>query len=178
MSLKSLAKKIPFLNKFFKNTYIKKKSENFKNISENVDIDEKLVVFESFQGRNYSCSPKAIYEYMISNPQYKDYKYVWVFRDTKAHGEFPSNTKLVEFDSEESFKAYSKAGTWIVNSRLRDFIVPKENQKYIQCWHGTPFKKIGCDVTCAGNATSTVEQIYKEYTEEAKKIHRIISPSK
>ncbi|MGN0613547.1 MAG: CDP-glycerol glycerophosphotransferase family protein [Porcipelethomonas sp.] len=177
MSIKSFAKKFPFLSRFFKKTYINRKAADFKKISENAPVDRKLVVFESFQGRSYSCSPRAVYEYMISSGEFKDYRYVWVFRDVSAHGEFPANTSLVEFDSDESFRAYSEAGTWIVNSRLRDFLVPKEGQKYIQCWHGTPFKKIGCDVTCAGNATSTVEKIYSEYTSDAKKIYRLISPS-
>ncbi len=177
MSLKSLIKKIPFLNRFVKNTYVKKKAADFEKISEAITTDPKLVVFESFQGRSYSCSPKSIYEYMLSCDSFADYKYVWVFRDITAHGEFPENTKLVKFDSEEAFKAYSTAGTWIVNSRLRDFFKPRNDQKYIQCWHGTPFKKIGCDITCGGNATSTVEEIHKEYTSDAEKIHKFISPS-
>lgn len=177
MSLKSLIKKIPFLNRFFKNTYVKKKAADFEKISEAITTDPKLVVFESFQGRSYSCSPKAIYEYMLSCDSFADYKYVWVFRDVTAHGEFPENTTLVKFDSEEAFKAYSEAGTWIVNSRLRDFFKPRNDQKYIQCWHGTPFKKIGCDITCGGNATSTVEEIHSEYTSDAEKIHKFISPS-
>ena len=31
-----------------------------------------MVVFESFQGRNISCNPKALYEEMKNNPKYKD----------------------------------------------------------------------------------------------------------
>lgn len=177
MDFKSFLKKIPFLNRFFKNAYVNKKAADFEKISENVETDPKLVVFESFQGRSYSCSPKAIYEYMISCSEFADYKYVWVFRDLPAHGNFPENTTLVEFDSREAFEAYSKAGTWIVNSRLRDFLEPREDQRYIQCWHGTPLKKIGCDIECAGNATSTVEEIHEEYTKDAGKIHKFISPS-
>lgn len=177
MDFKSFLKKIPFLNKFFKNAYISKKAAEFEKISENIETDQKLVVFESFQGRSYSCSPKAIYEYMLSCDKFADYKYVWVFRDTDAYRNFPENTTLVKFDSQEAFEAYSKAGTWIVNSRLRDFFVPREDQKYIQCWHGTPLKKLGCDIECAGNATSTIEEIHNEYTSDAKKIHKFISPS-
>lgn len=177
MNFKSFLKKIPFLNKFFRKSYIKKKASDYETISRNTQTDPKLVVFESFQGRSYSCSPKAIYKYMLSSEEFSDYKYVWVFRDLNAHGEFPENTTLVKFDSEEAFRAFSAAGTWIVNSRLRDFYQPREDQKYIQCWHGTPLKKIGCDITCSGNATSTVEEIHEEYRSDAKKIYKFISPS-
>lgn len=178
MSLRSIIGKIPFLKKCVKNTYIQKKASIYKKASDNSETDFKLVVFESFQGRSYSCSPKAIYEYMLSDPDFADYRYVWIFRDTSIHGDFPENTRLLKFDSDDSLKAYAQAGTWIVNSRLRDFIEPRPEQKYIQCWHGTPFKKIGCDVTCAGNATSTVEEIHSEYAKDAEKIYKFISPGK
>lgn len=178
MSIVNKLKEIPFLKNILKKLYLGKKAESFSKISEGTEIDSKLVLFESFQGRSYACSPKAIYEYMVNSQEYSDYRYVWVFRDVKAHGKFPENTKLVKFDSDESYEYYSKAGTWIVNSRLRDFIVPKEGQKYVQCWHGTPFKKIGCDIEAGGNATSTLEEIHNEYTNEAKKISLMISPSR
>ncbi len=177
MSIKEKIKSIPFLKNILKKLYLKGKSESFEKISEREKTDSKLIVFEAFQGRNYSCSPKAIYEYMVNSPKFIDYKFVWIFRDTHKHGKFPKNTRLVKFDSSESFECYAKAGTWIVNSRLRDFITPRADQKYIQCWHGTPFKKIGCDVEVAGNATSTIDDIYNEYTNEAKKITALLSPS-
>lgn len=177
MSIKEKIKEIPFLKSVLKKLYLKNKAETFEKVSKKEKPDPKLVLFESFQGRGYSCSPKAIYEYMQKSPEFKDYRYVWVFRDLKAHGEFPENTTLVKFDSAESFKYYAKAGTWIVNSRLRDFITPAKGQRYVQCWHGTPFKKIGCDIEAAGNATSTTEEIYNEYTNEAKKISLMLSPS-
>lgn len=177
MSIIDKIREIPFLKNILKKFYLKEKSGKFEKISAKAKTNPKLILFESFQGRNYSCSPKAIYEYMLKSPQFKDYNFVWIFRDVNAHGEFPANTKLVKFDSLQSFECYAKAGTWIVNSRLRDFVVPRTDQKYVQCWHGTPFKKIGCDIKAAGNATSTVEEIYNEYTNETKKISTILSPS-
>ena len=177
MSIISKLKEIPFLKRILKKLYLKNKADSFEKYSENEACDPKLVLFEAFQGRSYACSPRAIYEYMQNSEQFKDYHYVWVFRNTKAHGNFPDNTKLVKFDSAEAFKYYAKAGTWIVNSRLRDFIEPGDGQKYVQCWHGTPFKKIGCDIEAAGNATSTLQEIYDEYTNEAEKISLMLSPS-
>ena len=35
--------------------------------------DDKVVVFEAFQGRSVSCSPKALYLQMKSDEKYKDY---------------------------------------------------------------------------------------------------------
>ena len=37
-------------------------------------VDHKLVIFESFLGKQYSCNPRAIYEYLQSHhPEYKMY---------------------------------------------------------------------------------------------------------
>ncbi|MGN0621870.1 MAG: CDP-glycerol glycerophosphotransferase family protein [Porcipelethomonas sp.] len=177
MNIKSIIYKIPPLKRLAKKTYLKKKEKFFVKASRAAETDRKLVVFDAYQGRSFACSPKAIYEYMISEPKFSDYRFVWIFRDTEAHGTFPENTSLLKFDSDEALDAYARAGTWITNSRLRDFIVPRKDQEYVQCWHGTPFKKIGCDIEAGGNATSSLNEIHEEYLSEAKRITKMISPS-
>ena len=39
-------------------------------------VDDKIILFEAFGGRNYTCSPKAIYEKMITMKEFQDYKMV------------------------------------------------------------------------------------------------------
>ena len=48
-------------------------------------LDDKTVLFETFGGRSYACSPKAIYEKMLTMPEFKDYTFVWSFNDVEAH---------------------------------------------------------------------------------------------
>ena len=55
-----------------------------------------MVVFESFQGRNISCNPKALYEEMKNNPKYKDYTLVWSLRN-------PNRTDVKDAVKFESF---------------------------------------------------------------------------
>ena len=45
--------------------------------------DPKVVLFSTFDGRGYSDSPKAIYEYMCSDPRFANYTFVWAFREPK-----------------------------------------------------------------------------------------------
>ena len=47
--------------------------------------DDKTVMFYSFKGKSYACSPKAIYEYMINSKKYKDYKYIWAFQEPEKY---------------------------------------------------------------------------------------------
>lgn len=151
----------------------------YKIAQRTTKIDDKIVFFESFQGRSYSCNPKGIYRAMVSSETYNSYKYVWAFRDVKSHDYLKSsNTKVVKFESFKYYRALAKAKYWVFNSNTRKFVVPKDNQVFVQTWHGTPLKKIGCDVEKAGNAVTDLEDIAPLYRREAEKISYFISPSK
>ena len=145
-----------------------------------IKVDDKTIFFSSFQGREYACSPKAIYEYMISNDKYKDYKYIWSFKEPEKYSFLTKNknTKVVKQRSKEFEKGLAKSKYWIVNSILDVYIKPKKNQVYVQCWHGTPLKKLGCDLKNTVNAMNSEEEIHKRYIQEAKRFNFFISPSK
>ncbi len=136
-------------------------------------------MFESFQGRSFACNPKGIFDAMISDSRYRDYRFIWVFRDVeKGRKLIPdSRVQLVRFESFAYYKALAKAKYWIFNSNTRDFLKPGKQRVFVQTWHGTPLKKIGCDVEREGNAVTKVSEILKIYHREAKKISYMISPS-
>ena len=54
----------------------------------------------------------------------------------------------------------------------------KPNQVYVQCWHGTPLKKLRCDIEVNGASLNTVEEIKKRNDIDAKRFDYFISPSK
>ena len=118
-------------------------------------VDERVVFFESFQGRNYSCSPKAIFEEMRDSGEYNDYEFIWSFRNVHRPGKIlqklVGNEKgpkisIVKYETFSYYKTLAKAKYWVLNSNTRKFLKPNEEQVYIQTWHGTPLKKIGLDV--------------------------------
>ena len=124
--------------------------------------DEKAVFFESFQGRSFACSPKAMYLQMQQDDKYKDFSFFWGLRKTDREDfNNKKNTQLVKFESYSYYKALAKAKYWIVNSNTRAFLKPGKKHVFVQTWHGTPLKKIGCDITCTGNAMTKYENIQK-----------------
>ena len=140
--------------------------------------DEKTVVFEAFQGRSVACSPKALYVEMLDNPKYYDYQLIWSLRNTDRKDLLENRrTQIVKFESFAYYRALARAKYWIFNSNTRPFLKPGKNQVFVQTWHGTPLKKIGCDVERGGNAMTKLSDIEKIYTNEAKKISYMISPS-
>lgn len=141
-------------------------------------VDEKKIFFITFSGRGYSDSPKAIYNYMINAPEYKDYKFVWSFREPEKY-EFLKNdrTQVVKYRSKEENKALRTAGYWISNYRMLDHQKPRKGQIYVQCWHGTPLKRLGYDLQASDNVMNSISEIYEKYRTDAKKFDYILSPS-
>lgn len=73
------------------NSFIRK--INYKISSFGVKVDEKTLLFCCFNGKSYSCSPKAIYEYMINTDEFKDYKFIWAFSDEKKYKNLEKNKR-------------------------------------------------------------------------------------
>lgn len=144
-------------------------------------VEDNTIIFESFMGRKYSDSPKAIYEYLLKNKKYGNYKFIWFFKNPEQYKflEHNKNTIVLKYNSKESFKAYSKSKYWITNSRISNAIIKKKKQIYLQCWHGTPLKKLGYDIeVTGGNAMNSIKDIRKKYKIDAKKYTYMLSPSK
>ena len=142
-------------------------------------IDNKMIFFESFNGNSFSCSPKAIYNYLISHDEYKDYKFIWAFKDLeKDHIKNNKNTIIVKSKSFKYYYYLSKSKYWIVNSLLDLSVIKKSKQVYVQCWHGTPLKKLRCDINVTGGVLNTKEEVIKRNNLDVKKIDYFISPSK
>ena len=142
-------------------------------------IDDKLVYFRTFSGRGYSDSPKAMYEYMLTAPEYRDYRFIWCFKDPDEYSFLLQNdrTSLVKFRTKEDSKALRKAKYWITNYRMLNQQYPRKGQIYLQCWHGTPLKRLGYDIIESDNAMNSLAEIREKYRTDAEKFSYILSPS-
>ena len=143
-------------------------------------VNKKRVLFESFVGRKYCDSPKAIYEYLLNSEEFKDYEFVWFFLNPNDGAHLASNprTRVVKHGSKEYFKLYATSKYWVTNSRISDAIIKKKNQVYLQCWHGTPLKKLGFDIKWeSGNSMNSIKDIYYKYQVDSKKYTYLLSPS-
>lgn len=141
-------------------------------------IDDKLVYFRTFSGRGYSDSPKAMYEYMLTAPEYRDFRFVWCFKEPEKFAFLKNDrTELVKFRTKADNKALRKAKYWITNYRMLNYQYPRKGQIYVQCWHGTPLKRLGYDLESSDNVMNSMAEIREKYRSDAKKFTYIISPS-
>lgn len=175
-----LSEKSVIIRNIIRKTFSLLKKISYKITTIGVKIDSKIIIFCSFNGKSYSCSPKAIYEYMIKDEKYKEYKFIWAFKDIKQYEELSKNknTYLVNIDSKQYKKYLAAAKYWVFNYKIPDYLYPKKEQIFIQCWHGTPLKRLGCDLIHFDNILNTMKGMKKRYKIEASKFNYFLSPSK
>lgn len=107
--------------------------------------DDSLVLFVSFMGKSFGDSPRVLYDFMTSHPEYKTYRCVWAFEHPEKFPELES----VKIDTPAYFKTALKAKVWITNTNIeRGLKFKKKNQIYLNTWHGIALKYIGND--CPG----------------------------
>ena len=142
-------------------------------------VDDKMVFFEVYGGKNYTCSPKAIYEKMLTMKEFKDYTFVWAFIDKDKHDIIKDKRlKIVKSKGKEYYKYLATSKYWIVNSIIDEGVTKKKGQVYVQCWHGTPLKRLRYDIHVNGNLLNTVSEIRRRNDIDASKFDYFISPSK
>ena len=116
-------------------------------------VDKRLVLFDSYFGGKYACSPRALYEQMLKDPKYSNYRFVWAFKKPITHPEryelhrrsLPDRkrTKTVQYNSIKYRRILMRAGYYITNSITPDFMEHRDGQTIVQTWHGTPLKRLG-----------------------------------
>ena len=173
-----IAEKSTFLRIFMRNTRNMIRRVSYKTAGVTSKVDEKLVIFASYNGKSYACSPKAVYEQMLCDDKYADYRFVWLFDEPEKYGflEANRNTMVIRNKSKECEKYLHMAKYWIFNSRALDFWTPSSEQVYVQCWHGTPLKKLGYDIENSNNAMNSLAEIRSKYRNDAKRLDYLLSP--
>lgn len=142
-------------------------------------VQDELVLFEAFQGNQYSCNPKAIYERMLEDDAYRSFQYIWALRKPKSFSFLKDNpnTKIVIYGSREHLKAAARAKYLVANAAIPQYIQPGKEQVYIHTWHGKPIKRIGCDVrykTAGGRGPKENKRVY---TRDSRRLSFLLSPS-
>lgn len=154
----------------------------YKMLYRFVSVDDKLVIFISFHGRGYSDNPRAIYEAMIQDPRWQDYRFIWFIKHHKKKGLQIPGAEIKEYFSFSYFYHLSKAKFWVVNCKLPLYICKKPEQVYLQTWHGTPLKRLAHDIDVAEDTTFyrsavSYEQMCHSYDVDVARYNYMISPN-
>lgn len=160
----------------------KRQRRHYEQLTAGVALNPSCVVFSCFMGRAYADSPRAIYEALCADHRFDDFEFWWIFQESKI-GDFRHDPRLARAhivlrSSEEYRKLLGTAKYWIFNARCPEYVVPKPGQVYVQCWHGTPLKRLGYDVTIdTTNALNTTLELARRFEMDSAKWTYLISPS-
>ena len=123
-------------------------------------VKKNWVLFESFFGKNYSDSPKYIYEYLAKN--YGDkYKFIWVI--DKEGTRIPYKHKEIKRYGILYSYYMARCGYFVLNTRQPSWFIKRRDTVFLETWHGTPLKKLVFDqeeVTAASPLYK--EQFYRQ----------------
>ncbi|CUB25022.1 CDP-glycerol:poly(glycerophosphate) glycerophosphotransferase [Bacillus cereus] len=136
---------------------------------------KKLIIFESYSGKQFSCNPRAIYEYMQKN--HPDYKMYW---SVKKQHVAPFKKEGIKYINRLSIKwliKMARAEYWVVNSRLPLWLSKPKHTTYVQTWHGTPLKKLALDMEEVHMPGTNTSKYKKNFIKEASNWDYLISPN-
>ncbi|MFB5661494.1 CDP-glycerol glycerophosphotransferase family protein [Alteribacillus sp. HJP-4] len=154
---------------------LNKTSRTLLNMMARLPKNSKVIVFESFFGKQYSCNPRAIYEEL--REKYPKYTFYWSidhrYKDTfKKHG-----LNTVPRFTLRWFLIMMRAKYWVFNSRLPKWMPKPENTVYLQTWHGTPLKKLALDMDEVYMPGTTTKKYKRNFVAEAKRWNYLVSPN-
>lgn len=107
--------------------------------------DPRKVVCQSFYGRGFSDSPRAIAEELLR----RDWKVYWVVGSPGDAVSLPQGVKPVLLDSPKAIYHLCTAGVWVDNCRKWAYTQKRGATRYVQTWHGFPLKRIEGDAAGA-----------------------------
>ncbi|ACB62079.1 CDP-glycerol:poly(glycerophosphate) glycerophosphotransferase [Exiguobacterium sibiricum 255-15] len=132
-------------NVYIQKTYKVLMSLVFKSIGIFVKTEKNLVLFNG-HGWKINDSPKAIYDHMINDKKFNEYRMVWAVKNPEEY----SNKKIeiIKMDSLKYFITALKSKYWISCVNIeRGLNFKKKSTIYLNTWHGIPLKKIGNTVS-------------------------------
>ncbi|WP_198534980.1 bifunctional glycosyltransferase/CDP-glycerol:glycerophosphate glycerophosphotransferase [Streptomyces natalensis] len=113
----------------------------YHEVFSRLPVRKRTVVFESHLGKQYSDSPRAIYEEM--RRQGLDFEAIWSYSGSPK--DFPKEATLVKRWSLPYLKALAQAEFWVDNQSYPLKLSKRPETTYVQTWHGSALKKMGFD---------------------------------
>jgi CDP-glycerol glycerophosphotransferase len=127
------------------------------------------VVFTSFGGRQFSDSPRAIYEELVRRDS--SLEQMWVVSDARCV--VPDSATVLRSGSRDYYDALAGARFVVANGFLPDWFERRPDQVVVQTLQGTPLKRIGLDVP---HLKSTMRRSWK-WAAQVAGWQYVVSPS-
>lgn len=142
-------------------------------------VKKETVLFESFNGKDVSDNPLAIYKQLLSDdPGARNRCYFSVKpSEYRKLSELYPDIQFVKRFTPGWVKYIARADFWVMNSRMPKWWKKNSQTTFIQTWHGTPLKKLGVDIANVEIPGSTTAEYHQEFVDEAARWDYLIAPN-
>jgi CDP-glycerol glycerophosphotransferase len=130
----------------------------------------RIILFENWKGKQYSDNLRAIDEELRRRRDRR--KRVWVVRDRGVR--IPAGIPTVLRFSPEYYDMLARARWVVANDSIDPSYVKRDDQTYLQTWHGTPLKKVGQDIEKVNFAR---KGYLSTFADESAKWNYLVSPN-
>ncbi|MDK8823366.1 glycosyltransferase [Corynebacterium coyleae] len=109
-------------------------------------INPALILWESNHGSSAGCHTLALFRDFVSRHETGEFVHVWAVSDPNT---VPSDVKqnpdvvITKLHSEDYLFTLATAKYLVNNVTFAPYFTRRDGQKYLNTWHGTPFKTLG-----------------------------------
>lgn len=127
-------------------------------------INKNVIFYETMSGARMGDNPYGIFEYLRNHPEYGKFLHVWSIDSRATIPEPYKDAPDVVFArrNSHSYTYFLATAAYVVcNANLPGYFTRRDEQKYLNTWHGIPYKALGRNTPTAkfgspaGNATFT-----------------------
>lgn len=117
---------------------------------QSISVIENQYFFDSFNGREISCNPLAVYRELSKRKDFYSLSVVWVKRkNVPVPPELTGlpNVRFVDFAGLDYFISLTQSKYVVHNTNIHRLFAPKKEQVICATWHGIPLKALGFAMT-------------------------------
>jgi CDP-glycerol glycerophosphotransferase len=130
-----------------------------------------VVLYNSFTGRQYSDSPRAVHEELVARGV--PLRHEWLSVDGQAP--VPPTAEAVALWTRRWYASLATSRYIVTNQHLPEWFRRRAGQVVVQTWHGAPLKRIGFDIA---DVHFTDERYLEKLAAEAPNWSLLVSPSR
>lgn len=125
-------------------------------------VERDTVFYESFAGNGMLCNPEAIFRELLDHPEFGHLTHVWCLSpqmwSAGIREEFDNHPRVrfVRYKSPQYFRVLFTAGYLFNNATFPPEFTKRDEQVYVNTWHGTPLKMMGYDEPGGGPGARNV----------------------
>lgn len=116
------------------------RTKSNKKFCASFPVQKNKILFMNYLGNPYGCNPKYIVEEILKRKLPVDMVWICKREDEEFLKSFPKEMRCVKYKTKECMKEMASARFWVSNYHFVELlslgVEKKEEQYYIQTWHG------------------------------------------